>query len=428
MRPESSLSNEPSAEPSRSRYEAARLALLRLHVREANGFRDAFRDAARIVSEALRVERVGVWLFDDAHRVIRCDHLYERSSREVFEGALLRVQDFPAYFRALEEKRSVPADDARSDPLTHELGRAYLEPLGIRSMLDAPIYREGRLEGVVCCEDVATVRNWTRADCDFAATVSDTFARLFAEHDSLHAQRSIDQLELRLVQCQRMEAVGRVTAGLAHDFQTILFAISGFSQLLLESPDARGEVPEFARRIADAAARGRALCESIASFSKDRSGTPVILDLSKSLGQLAGLLRVLIGSATPLQIDVPAGISRVFVDPSQLERALINLVTNARDARPSSITIRLFEREVVEGDGTTYVVLEVIDDGSGMDEVTRARMFDPFFTTKAEGGVGLGASIVQQVVTHAGGFIQVESAPGQGTRVRLFLPRIARAH
>lgn len=427
MRSESSLSNEPSAEPTRSRYEAARLALLRLHVREATGFREVFRDAARIVSDALRVERVGVWMFDDAHCVIRCDHLYERASREVFEGALLRVQDFPAYFRALDEKRAVPADDARRDPATHELGPAYLEPLGILSMLDAPIYRDGRLAGVVCCEDVTSVRNWTRADCDFAATISDTFARLFAEHDGLHAQRSIDQLELRLMQSQRMEAVGRVSAGLAHDFQTILFAISGFSQLLLESPDARGEVTEFAQRISDAAARGRALCDAIASFSRDQVGTPVILDLSKSLANLAGLLRGVIDPATSLQIEVPPGISRVFVDPTQLERALINLVTNARDARPRSIAIRLFERAIVEGDGATYVVLEVIDDGCGMDDATRARMFDPFFTTKAEGGVGLGASIVQQVVTHAGGFIQVESAPGVGTRVRLFLPRIARA-
>lgn len=428
MPSDSSRSQIDSSEQLRSRYEAARLALLRVHP-EANGeLRDALTAIGRIVAEALRVERVGVWLFDDAHRVIRCVHLFERSSGEVFEGAVLRVQDFPSYFRALEAQRAVPADDAPRFAATSELRHAYLEPLGIRAMLDAPIFREGHLVGVVCNEDTTETREWSSAEYDFAATVSDTLARVFAESELRDAARSLGKLEARLLQSQSLEAVGRATAALAHDFRSILFAVGGFSQLILETPDVGAEVLEHAMRIHEASERGTALCDAIGAFGKDQGGSPVILDLSSTIASLASMLRMLTGPRIDLRIEVEPGVSRVFVDRVQIERALINLVNNARDAMPAggTLTLRLRDEAANDAGASACVLLEVADTGVGMDEPTRERMFEPFFTTKPRQGVGLGASIVHQIVTRAGGTLEIVSAPGRGTTVRIRLPRIAR--
>jgi signal transduction histidine kinase len=141
------------------------------------------------------------------------------------------------------------------------------------------------------------------------------------------------------------------------------------------------------------------------------------------------MLRGAAGPTVHVQTHVAADVSRVMIDPLQLERAILNLVVNARDAMPYGGVVSVELREETVGldpeHGSTFVVLEVIDSGIGMDKATREHMFDTFFTTKGAKGKGLGMAIVNQIVTLAGGFIQVDSEPGEGTRVRLYLPRIA---
>jgi len=141
------------------------------------------------------------------------------------------------------------------------------------------------------------------------------------------------------------------------------------------------------------------------------------------------LLRGAAGARVQVEIRAAENVSRILIDPLQLERAIVNLVVNARDAMPVGGIVTVDVREETMGQTaghqSTFVVIEVIDGGEGMDDTTRERMFDTFFTTKGSRGKGLGLAIVNQVVTLAGGFIQVDSAAGQGTRVRLYLPRIA---
>jgi signal transduction histidine kinase len=130
-----------------------------------------------------------------------------------------------------------------------------------------------------------------------------------------------------------------------------------------------------------------------------------------------------------LQVDVKAPVSRVFIDPSHLERMLLNLVLNARDAMPSGglLTLAAQDVRVADEDDAPFVEIAVIDTGTGMDENVRRNIFKPFFTTKGEKGTGLGLAIVDQIITRAGGFARIESEVGRGTIVRLFLPRIAGA-
>ena len=124
-----------------------------------------------------RVERVGIWMVVDEGRAIRCQHLLQQSAHEIFEGAVLRSEDFPAYFTALEQNRTIEADDALGSATTGDLRDAYLQPLGITSLLDAPIFREGRVVGVVCHEHVGEQRHWSSVESAFAGSVAAFFSR-----------------------------------------------------------------------------------------------------------------------------------------------------------------------------------------------------------------------------------------------------------
>jgi signal transduction histidine kinase len=407
----------------------ARLALARLHAEEGQTLRDLWVSLARIAVQALQVERVGVWTLIDEGRALRCRYLLQRSNQELFQGAILRRQDFPAYFEAMGEKRAIIANDALYTETTQQLREAYLEPLGITSMLDAPIYFEGQLVGIVCHEHVGTPRNWSEAQCGFAGAVADNVARLYGEHERLHAQTVLHAYQRHLMELNRMEAVGRMAAGIAHDFRGIVGAALGFAELIRRVPGLPPQADQYAQRIVEALERGRNLTQQVMRFGKDDPMSPRVLDPTEVIDNLAKMLDIMIGKSIELQLELSRSAGRVLIDSGQLERALLNLVLNARDAMPNGgrmiIALRDTLVEAEAGECATYVEIAVSDTGCGMDADTRAKAFEPFFTTKGEGGTGLGLVIVDQIVSRSGGQLCIESALGIGTTVRMFLPRIA---
>jgi two-component system, cell cycle sensor histidine kinase and response regulator CckA len=421
--------NEPKHTNLRAlRFEPARLQLARLHAIGVS-LRQVWEDLAELVTEALNVDRIGVWVLIDEGRAIRCRYLYQRSNRQMFQGAVLRAQDFPSYFSAIEGRRTIAATHVATSELTKELRHAYFEPLGITSTLDAPIYSEGRVRGVVCHEHTGLAREWTGAECDFVSAVADNIARLYQEHEASNAQTTLRAYEEHLMELHRMEAIGRVTAGVAHDFRGILSAALGFAELIRRTPNVLPDVDRYAQRIIDAMQRGQKLTQEVVTFGKDSPATPSVVDAARTIESMAGMFTVLLGNRITLQINAKHPVSRVFVDPSHLERTLLNLVLNARDAMSSGGLLTLVVKDVtVENEEPVqYVEIDVIDTGTGMDETVRESVFKPFFTTKGEEGTGLGLAIVDQIVTRAGGFVNIESEFGRGTTVRVFLPRIAGA-
>ena len=414
--------------PRALRFEPARLQLARLRA-DSVSLRQVWEDLSELVTGALAVDRIGVWVLIDEGRALRCRYLYQHSNQQTFQGAVLREQDFPGYFGALTARRTIAAAHAASSDLTRELRQSYLEPLGITSTLDAPIYIEGRVVGVVCHEHTGMPREWSGAECDFVGAVADNIARLYQEHEAANAQMTLKAYESHLMELHRMEAVGRVAAGVAHDFRGILSAAMGFAELIRRSPNVAPEIDRYAVRIVDAMQRGHQLTQEIVNFGKDAPATPKVVDVSRAVEGMAGMFRVLLGTRVVLSIEVPKPVSRVFIDPSHLERTLLNLVLNARDAMPSGgvVTIRIEDVSLEEEDGAQYVQVAVIDNGIGMDESVRQNVFRPFFTTKGEQGTGLGLAIVDQIITRAGGFVRIDSTVGRGTTVRLCLPRIAGA-
>jgi signal transduction histidine kinase len=409
-------------------FDHARLELARLHVAPGSDLRDTFRCFAELVATTLNVERVGVWLLEDG-RALRCHFLYQPSRHEMYEGTVLHAQDFPAYFQALNLSRVIPVHDAHADPRTQDFRDAYLGPLGITSMLDAPIFRGGLVAGVVCHEHIGPPRIWDAAECDFTCAAAEALARLFEEAARLEAESSLGVYQAHALEMDRMEALGRLAAGVAHDFGNVLQVVLVQSELALRSGGHAPEVVAAIQPIVQAAEQGMKLTRELLAFGRKVPDAPRVLDLQQILDSLVGILQVALGRGNTLRLDCPKPVSRVFIDQAHLERALFNLVLNARDAMPhgGQVVIEVEERQVNRGKraGGTYVAVTVRDSGVGMDAATRERIFEPFFTTKGEKGTGLGLPIAYQVIGRAGGFFEVESEPGHGAAVRFYLPRIA---
>jgi signal transduction histidine kinase len=414
------------ADEERRAFERARLRLARLRVAGGASLAGTFRDATELSARTLRVDRVGIWLFVDGRRGIRCYHLYERASNQHSEGAMLRAEDFPAYFAALEERRAIAADDARGDPLTKELREAYLEPLGIHAMLDAPLYREGEVIGVVCHESLRP-RRWTAEDREFAASVADRVALQFEEAARKDAEALAEAQEAHLAELHKMEALGRLAAGVAHDFKNVLTVVLGCAYEIAHDAAATPQIAAAAGEISQAAERGSALARELLAFGRGEGHATRVVDVAEVVEALAPMLRKALGAGYELEIRSAPATGRVLIDRAQLERVVLNLALNARDAMRGGGSVGIAVREApIDGGPGLHVVIEVSDTGIGMDAATRARLFEPFFTTKDPGeGTGIGMSVVYQIVERAGGFVHVESEPGRGTRIRVVLPRVA---
>jgi signal transduction histidine kinase len=412
-------------------FAAARMQLAKLHASPDSRLRDLWLELAEITARALNVDRVGVWILGDEGRVLRCRYLLQYSSHQVFQGAVLRGQDFPNYFQALHELRTIVAGDALGSQITDELRPSYLEPLGITSMLDAPIYVAGKVAGVVCHEHVGAPRTWNEAESSFAASVADTIARVYAEYEHRHVETALETYQRHLMELHRMEAIGRMAAGIAHDFRGIVGIALGFGELIRRVPNLPSQADHYAQRVIEALERGQSLTQEIMSFGKDDPVSPRVLDVSAAMSKCSPMFRMLLGKGIRLRIRGAGPVSRIFMDASQFERMILNLVLNARDAMPAGGSVDIDYQDAPIGDEdderATYVAIYVRDTGHGMDEATRMNAFKPFFTTKGERGTGLGLVIVDQIVSRAGGRVKIDSEVGVGTTVKIYLPRIAGA-
>jgi signal transduction histidine kinase/DNA-binding response OmpR family regulator len=244
------------------------------------------------------------------------------------------------------------------------------------------------------------------------------------------------QTEAALRHAQKMEAVGTLTGGLAHDFNNLLAIVIGNLDLLPARVRGDPESEELVNEALQASFRGAELTSRLLAFARRQTLQPQTVDINDRVAGIVKLLRRTLGEQIEIVLNLGADIWPAVVDPSQLEASLANLATNARDAMPNGGRVQIStanraleaddsqqQAEVAAGD---YVMIEVRDSGAGMPPEVVGRIFEPFFTTKEPGkGTGLGLSMVFGFIKQSGGHVNVQSAPGQGTAVRLFLPRAA---
>jgi PAS domain S-box-containing protein len=246
----------------------------------------------------------------------------------------------------------------------------------------------------------------------------------------------IRHTEEQLRQAQKMEALGLLAGGIAHDLNNVLTAVLGFSELRLADMADDDPAREDLLEIQGAGQRAAALTRQLLAFSRKQVVQPKVVDVNALVRGTQMLLRRLIVASVDIQLELSASGGLILVDPTQLEQILVNLVINAADAMPRGGRLTIATRNVTLDDHHKvrhlpvapgqYVMLAVADTGVGMDEATRRRIFEPFFTTKEVGkGTGLGLATVYGIVRQNGGDIVVESQPGRGTTIELFLPRVA---
>lgn len=244
-------------------------------------------------------------------------------------------------------------------------------------------------------------------------------------------------LEEDLHHAQKMEAVGALASGVAHDFNNVLHAIVGLASMLSAEGTTVEQIRDYAARIAKVAKRGGDVANRLTAFARKRAQVGAAHELDDLLREVVVLLRPLVTESVQIELAAGAPGALVVCEPSQIEQILMNLAANARDAMPEGGTLRIVT-EVVSEDaparhrhwlegGRAYVRLTVRDTGSGLDDSTRQRIFEPFFTTKAQGkGTGLGLSTVFALVRQLGGHIDVESRLGKGTTFLIDLPVVER--
>ncbi|EYD72692.1 hybrid sensor histidine kinase/response regulator [Limimaricola hongkongensis] len=336
-----------------------------------------------------------------------------------------------------------PEDIGRVAPIwaaAIERGSTYEAEFRLRDAAGG--YRWFLVRAVPVRDAEGRVAQWigTNADIEGRKATEAALAELNAtlEERVESRNRALEEINATLRQSQKMEAIGNLAGGVAHDFNNLLQAITGSLQL------AQRELPDGApaawriEQAMGAVERGATLAAQLLAFGRRQPLEPRAVDLGRMIGDIDPILRSAMGEGVRIETRVARGLWNTLVDATNLENALLNLVVNARDAMEGQgrLVIDMVNTEidartarsmtdVVPGE---YVRLSVVDEGSGMAPEVIEKIFEPFFTTKPEGrGTGLGMAMVYGFVKQSGGHVTIESAPGQGTAVRIYLPRSLRS-
>lgn len=433
----------------RLREEARREVLLELSelIRQDLDPDELAYRAAALLGQALGVSRAGYGTIDPVAETITIARDWNAPGIKTIAG-ILQFREHGSYIDDLKRGVTVAIADSRTDPRTAATTKV-LEAISARAFVNMPVTEAEDFVALLYLNHAAA-REWPEEELALIREVAErtrvAVERRRVEQElqaltaSLEAQveartRELMLAEEQLRQSQKMEAVGQLTGGIAHDFNNLLTGITG-SLELISTRAAQGHFNDIDRYVTaaqGAAKRAAALTHRLLAFSRRQTLAPKPTNVNALVVGMEEIIRRTVGPGITMEVVGAVGLWPALVDPHQLENALLNLCINARDAMPNGgrLTIETAntwldatagrQRELPPGQ---YVALCVSDTGTGMTPEVIARAFDPFFTTKPLGqGTGLGLSMIYGFVRQSGGQVRIYSEVGQGTTMRLYLPR-----
>ncbi|PZU59875.1 MAG: histidine kinase [Sphingobium sp.] len=405
--------------------------------RAAEGELAASEDRLRLANEAADI---GTWDFDPESGALRWDERCKALFGLPADAEVTYDGSFLAGIHPEDRDRAHAAVLAATDPATHADYDIEYRTIGLGDGIERWVGAKGK----AIFRDGRAVR--------FIGTVINLSGRKAAESELRALNERLEErvaeevakrgeAEEALRQAQKMEAVGQLTGGIAHDFNNLLTVVTGNIDMAKRALDAAGVEDARARRSLDNAMKGAeraaSLTQRLLAFSRRQPLAPKPLDVDKLATGMADLLQRALGEHIQLEIVTAPGLWRVEADPNQLESAVLNLAVNARDAMPDGgrLTIETANARLDEGYAASqaevppgqYVMIAVTDTGTGMPRQVIERAFEPFFTTKEVGkGSGLGLSMIYGFVKQSGGHVKIYSEEGEGTTIKLYLPRLMR--
>lgn len=423
----------------------ARIAL-RLQVADIlreDGSGSALERIAALMGSHFGVTRAGYGQLDPVEDCFDYDVCWTDGTVPALLGRYPAADFGEKIVAALTAGETVAVEDILSEAISdEERTRDTARRVDTRAILVVPFVRHGRLRTIVYLNDRAP-RQWERADIAFMEELAER-TRLVIERDAVEQQlrelnatleqrveertQDLEQAQKALLQSQKMEAVGQLVAGMAHDFNNVLASVVGAFNLILRKPDDPARVRKFAEAGAQAAERGAKLTGQLMAFSRSHRIQLRPLLVCDVLEEIEELLARTLGPQIELEKELNPDPAPVLADATQVEMMILNLAINARDAMPDGGTLTIStSKQKFEGDAELtdgeYVELAVRDSGFGMDEDTLHRAMEPFFTTKPVGkGTGLGLAQIHGSARQAGGTVRIKSELGVGTTVQVYLP------
>ncbi len=372
---------------------------------------------------------------DRTQAVVVAEYLSPSETQSERRASILNlampVADNPLAQLLMEQGQSVVINDSLNDSRL-DVVREITNRHNAESMLLTPLVSR---DVVLGCISLAALEpnQFTDEKARLARSVADQVTGVMTR---IRLDEKRRQLEEQYHQAQKMEAIGKLTGGVAHDFNNILTVIMGVTDLMAVQQDPGSPLRSRLKQVQEATVKAADLVRQLLAFSRQQVLQPQVLNLNAVIANFEKMLQRIIGEDIALKTRFEPQLGHVKADPGQIEQVLMNLVINARDAMPSggSLTIETdncfidedYARRHVGVAPGPYVRLVVSDNGMGMDTETQGRIFEPFYTTKPMGeGTGLGLSTVHGIINQSGGHIWVYSELGQGTSFKIYLPHVA---
>jgi signal transduction histidine kinase/ActR/RegA family two-component response regulator len=405
-----------------TRHESSLAALTRSYVSDPEAFHPIVETITESVTRTLDANRVGVWRRAQSGAEFRCEDVFTLPAARHSVGASLTEARCGEFFGALARDGIIATASVSGDARTACLTDSDMRAPDLPALLAVPIRSRGVTVGVLSCARPGSIRAWTLDEQTFSLAVANLLAALIAQLEGR-------QLEQQLRQSQKLEAIGQLAGGVAHDFNNLLTVILGRAEEAKLDSGVSPAMQEALDDISDGALRAAALTRQLLTFSRRQPIQVRDVDVNTVVSDLARMLGRILGEDIALDITPSSQPAQVRADPGMIEQVIVNLAVNARDAMPSGgrLSIATTIRDRVDdprgAQADRWVCLDVTDTGSGIAEADLPRIFEPFFTTKEIGkGTGLGLATVHGILQQHGGWMEVDSALGQGTRFRALFP------